>query len=162
MRLLSLTLALLLSLAPATTGAAEDFHELFEARCTGCHGHAGDFARENLVLSDGVLRGRESGQVIAPFLRRHKGGLDAEQTALFVEVLTKQVEAGGLFQQDCAICHPRARGLVRSSLILRDGRLFGRYSGNDIQTFLLHHGRATPEEAALLYDALHGIALGRR
>lgn len=140
----------------------EDFHELFEARCMGCHGHAGDFARQNLVLTDGVLRGRESGREIAPFLRRHKGGLDAEQTARFVDIFTKQVESGGLFQERCGMCHASARGVVRNYLILRNGELVGRYSLRDIRQFLAEHGRSDAEEAAYFYDALLAIAQGGR
>ena len=148
----------------AADGAAEDkdLHALFEARCMGCHGHAGDFARQTLVLTEGVLRGRESGREIAPFLRRHKGGLDAESTARFVEMFAKQVEAGGLFQERCGLCHASARGVVRNYLILRDGELVGRYSLRDIRRFLAEHGRSDAEEAAYFYDALLAIAQGGR
>lgn len=150
-----------LSAADETTGE-EDFHVLFEASCTGCHGHAGDFARQNLVLVEGVLRGRESGREVAPFLRHHKGGLDAERTARFVAIFTKQVESGGLFQERCGLCHASARGVVRNYLLLRDGELVGRYSRRDIRRFLAEHGRSNEEEAALLYDALLAIAQGGR
>ena len=160
-RLLPLVLVIC-GLAAAPLSAAEDFHELFEERCAGCHGHAGNFARTSLELVEGKLRGRESGRAIAPFLRTHRGGLDAEQAALFTAVFAEQVESGGLFFERCAICHQRARSLVRGRLILEDGRLRGRYSGYDIRTFLEGHGRSTPEEAALFYDALLGIAQGAR
>ena len=158
--------AWLLPLAALTTFpiayAAEDFHALFEERCAGCHGHAGGFARETLVLEAGALRGRESGRAIAPFLRTHRGGLSAEETALFTAVFVEQIESGGLFLERCAVCHRRARGLVKGHLILEEGRLRGRYSGYDTRAFLEGHGRATAKEAALLYDALLGIARGRR
>jgi len=150
------------ALAADEAAAPGDFHALFEARCMGCHGHAGDFARQSLVLTDGVLRGRESGREIAPFLRRHKGGLDAEQTARFVAIFTKQVESGGLFQERCGMCHASARGVVRNYLILRDGELVGRYSGRDIRRFLTEHGRSSDEEAAEFYDTLLAIAQGGR
>ncbi len=152
---------LLLCLVPAAA-AAEDFHELFERRCAACHGHAGDFARKTLVIVEGELRGRKSGRPIGPFLATHRGGLEPETAALFTEVLFRQVESGGLFQRHCAICHVRARDLVQARLIVADGRLLGRYSGADMGTFLRGHGRATEEEAERLYDALLGIAQGRR
>ena len=64
-RLLPLVLVIC-GLAAAPLSAAEDFHELFEERCAGCHGHAGNFARTSLELVEGKLRGRESGRAIAP------------------------------------------------------------------------------------------------
>ena len=153
---------LLLCLLPTIAEAAEDFHELFERRCAACHGHAGDFARESLVIVEGELRGRESGRPVRAFLATHRGGLAPETAALFTEVLFRQVESGGLFQTHCAICHVRARDLVQARLIVVDGRLLGRYSGADMGVFLRGHGRATEEEADRLYDALLGIARGRR
>ena len=155
-------LLLLFCLGPSAAGSAEDFHELFERRCAACHGHAGDFAREALAIVGGELRGRTSGRPVEAFLITHRGGLDRETAALFTEVLFRQVESGGLFQTLCAICHVRARDLVQARLIVADGRLLGRYSGADMGAFLRGHGRATDEEAARLYDALLGIAEGRR
>ncbi len=152
---------LLLCLVPAAV-AAEDFHELFERRCAACHGHAGDFARETLVIVGGELRGRKSGRPVRAYLATHRGGLDTETAALFTEVLFRQVESGGLFQDLCAICHVRARDLVQARLVIADGRLLGRYSGADMGDFLQGHGRATDEEAQRLYEALLGIAQGRR
>ncbi len=155
-------LLLLLTAGSAASQGAEDFHELFERRCAACHGHAGDFAREALVIVGGELRGRKSGRPVRAFLATHRGGLDGERAALFTEVLFRQVESGGLFQAHCAICHVRARDLVQARLVVTDGRLMGRYSGADMGDFLRGHGRAADEEAQRLYEALLGIAQGRR
>jgi len=153
---------LLWTLPAATAGAAEDFHRLFEERCGTCHGHAGAFARATLEHVDGVLRGRKSGRKVAAFLPGHLGRLTPEQVALFVAVFARQIESGGLFQERCAICHVRARDLARASLVVVEGQLLGRYSGRDIEVFLLGHGRASETEAAELYRALLGVTEGRR
>lgn len=163
LRLRGWPLVILLWTLPATgAGAAEDFHQLFEARCALCHGHAGAFARATLERVDGVLRGRKSGREVAAFLPGHLGRLDPEQVALFVAVFTKQIGSGALFQQRCAICHVRARDLARASLVVVEGRLLGRYSGRDIEAFLQGHGRASETEAAELHRALLGVTEGRR
>jgi hypothetical protein len=47
-------------------------------------------------------------------------------------------------------------------LIVVDGALRGRYTGNDVRAFLLDHGRLDAEGAAFFHDALLQIALGRR
>ena len=76
---------------PGPTAAAADFHQIFEARCTACHGHAGDFARTKLAIdADGTVRGAKSGREVAPFLRRHGGGLSEEE----IEAIEEQYWRG--------------------------------------------------------------------
>lgn len=53
---------------PASVAAAADFHEIFEARCLGCHSHAGEFARGLLTEDNGVLKGARSGHEMASYL----------------------------------------------------------------------------------------------
>ncbi|MBK1838683.1 hypothetical protein JHL17_14785 [Azospirillum sp. YIM B02556] len=80
-------------LAQATTSPR------FKERCGRCHESAADLARETLVIRDGMLLGRESGRAVAEFLPRHaKLGLTAEETAFFVDLLTRverEVHSGG-------------------------------------------------------------------
>lgn len=151
----------LLLAAISVPSGAEDFHEIYEAKCQRCHGHAGPFAREALTLENGVLRDRK-GRDLATFLARHQGGLSEERIDLFLKVFTRQIESGGVFRARCKICHDRAYELARLDLILSDGRLIGRYSGRDIATFLLNHGRLSPDEAAEMTDALTEIRKGAR
>jgi hypothetical protein len=137
--------------AGALMGAAEaaeplDPHALFEQRCGRCHGHAGELARDKLAIVGDTLRGRSSGQELVPFLRRHGGGVNTAEAAALLDMFTRQVEAGGLFQERCRICHDPASGFARRTLIIDDdGRLRGRYTGNDIAEFLARHGRLRPE-----------------
>ena len=158
MRGTALALALLIGAAPAS---ALDFHALFEARCLACHGHAGPFVREYLRLDgDRVTRG--NGRPLAPFLARHSGGLSDEEIALFLRVFARQIASGGLYRDRCEICHDRARELARLELVIREGRLVGRYTGRDIAGFLTWHGRLDAAEAALMTEALIEILKGAR
>jgi hypothetical protein len=146
----------------ASGAAAADFHQIFEARCLACHGHAGDFARSSLAEVDGVLKGIRSGREVADFLRRHAGGLNPDEIALFVDVFTRQVQSGGFYQERCEICHDRAYELARLRLIIRDGRLMGRYSGRDMADFLPDHARMTADEADKMLRTLTALRAGAR
>jgi hypothetical protein len=141
---------------------AADFHEIFEARCFSCHGHAGEFARTSLTETDGVLTGIGSGRKVADFLRGHAGGSSWSEIALFVGVFTQQLKPGGFYQDHCEICHDRAYELARLRLILRDGRLMGRYSGRDMASFLPGHALMTADEAARMLEALTALRMGAR
>jgi cytochrome c2 len=152
-------LATILGTAKAPAEAV-DFHRLFEQRCGRCHGHAGDFAREKLTIVDGVLRGRRPDLML--FLQSHHGPRTTAEAEGFYQLFFRQVEAGGEFKQRCRICHDSASDLVRDRLIVVDGTLRGRYTGNDIRAFLVGHGRLDAEGAAFFDDALLQIALGRR
>jgi hypothetical protein len=142
--------------------AAADFHQIFEQRCAGCHGHAGAFVRDTVTVVDGVLTGVRSGRAVASSLATHYGGLDPSEIKLFVRVFTRQASSGAFFQERCAICHDRAYELARLRLILRDGQLTGRYSGRDMAAFLPGHARMTPEEAEQMLDALTRLRQGER
>jgi hypothetical protein len=146
----------------ASGAAAADFHEIFEARCLSCHGHAGDFARNSLVEAEGDLRGIRSGRKVADFLQRHAGGLSADEIDLFVTVFTRQLRSGGFYRDRCDICHDRAYDLARLRLILKDGQLTGRYTGRTMSTFLPGHARMTADEADRMLEALTALLAGAR
>lgn len=89
------------------------------------------------------------------FLGNHFGGRDEAVVATIHMELLRVARGGGSFRRQCAICHVSAEALARDSLILRDGDLFGRYSGRRIADFLPRHGRlATREDAAFFVDVL--------
>ncbi len=68
---------------------------VFKEKCAGCHGTAADFAREALVMRDGVLVGRASGRAVREYLQRH-GKLPASQVAPMVATLERVLgEVGG-------------------------------------------------------------------
>jgi cytochrome c5 len=68
---------------------------VFKEKCAGCHGTAADFARESLVMRDGVLVGRVSGRAVRDDLQRH-GKLAPSQVAPMVATLERVLgEVGG-------------------------------------------------------------------
>lgn len=80
------------------------------------------------------------------------------ETAALYDLLLWQVKAGGKFKARCAICHVRARELGRLVLI-RDGPVLrGRYSGRDMSTFLLTHGRIQTAEVDFFVQLLTRMA----
>jgi cytochrome c5 len=125
-----------------------DPHQLYERHCGGCHAaHARDFVRKSLERRGGDIVGRNSGVALGTFMARGHGRLDAFQAREMVAHLTAIFDGGWLFQERCRICHDRAVLFARRSLVLRDGRVVGRYTGRDIRSFLDNHGRIDAGEA---------------
>jgi hypothetical protein len=149
-----------IALAGAASAAVGDVHERFETRCGSCHAHAGDLARKMKFDPAGRLVGVESGRDIRRFLDRHHAGDAATAEAIYA-LFARQTASGGEFRDRCAICHGRARELVRDRLVISGGRLAGRYSGNDVGDFLVGHANLAPAEAKFFRDVLRLIAEGR-
>lgn len=138
-----------------------DLHKVFEQRCSQCHGHAGEFARERLRIVDGVVVG-SPGLDLERFLLRHKGGLPAEQVRALLDMFQAQIESGAFFQENCRVCHGTAYDFARLNLIEREGELWGRYSDHLIREFLPGHARMNSGEAAQMTLALLAILTGAR
>lgn len=153
----------LLAWLAGTAAAADGPHALFEDRCGRCHGHAGPFVAKAIVLREGEAVTRQDGEPLAAFLRGHRGRLTADEVALLTAHMTRIAERNGLFRAKCGACHENARQLAHDRLILRDGRVMGRYSDRDMAEFLPTHGRATAAEAAIILAMLREqlAALGR-
>ncbi|MGI9385151.1 MAG: hypothetical protein ACR2PO_18515 [Methyloligellaceae bacterium] len=138
----------------AAQGQSADPHKLFADHCGRCHGHAGPFAREHLELENGEVIGRKSRVPVRTYLPTHFGKPSKAAIDVLVETFQLQLARGGLYQDRCTICHVQAKKLARTKLIIRDGRLIGRYTGADMKTFLSGHGRLTAEEAAMVEQML--------
>jgi cytochrome c5 len=154
--LLGAAVTIALAAHSAATAQAIDPHKLYEERCASCHlPHAGEFARTTLMLDGGLLKGKESNRAVADILTRHarRTYTPAEIEAL-INLLAPALQSGGVFEQKCLFCHDRAVAFARSHLVVRDGRLTGRYSGHDISAFLPEHGRMTEEEVAVVIAML--------
>ncbi len=152
----TLGLAILLGSAggPAT---AEDLHVLWDRQCGGCHGHAGDFARDSLRVVDGRLVGARLGDGVEAFLATHNGGYSPEVVAAMTGMLRAQLQTPDLFRSHCADCHGLAAQFVREQLVERDGRLVGRYSGAEVEATLARHGGLDDGQATLMLRVLERI-----
>ena len=157
-RLRDIILTLLLIAAPGVAVAqSPDPHQIYEEHCTRCHaGHAGDFAWESLEQREGEVVTRRSGRPLTAFLRTGHGRLPPEQVAALSDHLAAILGREALFQRKCRACHARALPLARLKLILRNGRLTGRYTDRDIAAFLSYHGRLTAGEVPVLVEMLTG------
>ena len=132
-----------------------DPHQLYEQRCAGCHvAHAGTFAHESLITSEGGVFGRNSNEELGAFLRAGHGNLSAKEIETIIEHLISILRSGRLFRKKCRICHDRAVIFARRKLIIKDGELIGRYTKRRIRQFLLNHGRLNADELPVLLDAL--------
>lgn len=143
-------------IAPST-GAAQtgEWPGLYFERCGRCHGTAETLFEKNAALRDGKVVGRRSGRDLRVFLGSHFARRDRAEVETIYSELLRFARDGGRFQQQCAICHVSAERLARESLILRDGELFGRYSGRRIGDFLTGHGRLdAPDDVAFFVKVL--------
>lgn len=132
-----------------------DPHQVYEKNCAACHAsHAGDFVHDSIDLKDGAVIGRKSGRSVKAFLEGGHGGLSSEETAVLVPFFAEIRESGRLYHDKCLFCHERAVTLARSKLEMKNGKLVGRYTGRDIESFLEDHGRLTPDEVARMVDVL--------
>lgn len=64
------------------------------------------------------------------------------------------LDAGKLYEARCSTCHGQAVELVRSRLVMRDGRLLGRKSGRRVKEFLSYHGRLRDDEVTMMIEEL--------
>jgi hypothetical protein len=153
-RRLLMFLAFLLPLYLPASGQAQELHELFEERCGRCHEHAGPFARESLVIADGQVVGRASGQEVGVFLQGHYGHLTEGEIAALRDLFRFQIISSGLYEKRCLACHESAKDLARSRLLVREDRLVGRYTGRAMAEFLMRHGRLSKSEAVFMTEVL--------
>ena len=150
-----LTLALLLSDSMSAVAGTNDPHELYEQRCGTCHEpHGGDFVSKHLRRVDSKLLGRHTGKELRTFLEHGHGELSPDEVDVMVLHLTSILDRGALYREKCLICHDRAVLLARLHLIMRDGRLVGRYTGRDIGMFLENHGRLEKAEMSTILEML--------
>lgn len=152
-----LSLALLLawaSLLGISHAPAADLHQLWDQRCGGCHGHAGQFARTSLTVDGGVLKGKSDNRDIRVLLDKHNGGYGKDDIAAIYDMLRAQVRTPNVFKAKCGKCHDTAAQLVREQVVVRDGVLYGRYSQHRLADYLPGHGHLSPAETKTLLDAL--------
>lgn len=62
------------------------------------------------------------------------------------------------FKDECGNCHETAAQLVRDTLALRDGVLYGRASGHPVRVFLYHHRDLEPNDVDFFMKLLTRVA----
>ncbi|WP_448190948.1 hypothetical protein [Azospirillum sp. sgz301742] len=132
-----------------------DLHWFWEQRCEDCHGHAGAFARRALSVEDGKLLGRHHRDDLMLFLQNH--GVPAARVKPLYDMLLAQATADPRFKDKCGGCHETAAGLVRESMVLRDGVLVGRESGRPVAEYLKRHGKLRQDEVPFFVELLTRI-----
>lgn len=151
----SAMLAVAVLVAPPAGAAGIDLHRMWDDRCAGCHGHAGDFARK-LTVSGGELQGRHHVHDLRLFLRNHYPA-DSEVDAVY-DMLLAQASSAARFRAECSSCHGTAAEFVRDTLALRDGELLGRESGRPVHLFLGAHRQLGAADASFFAQLLKRVA----
>lgn len=132
-----------------------DPHALYEEKCAKCHEpHAGEYVSKDLEIADGSVVGKKTGRPVVQTLETGHGRLSATEVTVMTEFLTRIASSDRLFLKKCRICHSNAKELARLDLVIRNDRLWGRYTGRDIAQFLENHGRLTPDEVTKMINVL--------
>ncbi|MDH3580935.1 MAG: hypothetical protein OEM91_09965, partial [Hyphomicrobiales bacterium] len=140
----------------AGLGQSIDPHAVFEERCSRCHTeHGADFARKSLsIAADGTVVSKASREPVARLLDGHAGDPSPAEIAALIDMFARQLGSAGLFRRKCVNCHKRAVTLARRMLVVREGDLVGRYTGNRMTAFLANHGRLEDNEIEIMTQML--------
>lgn len=148
-------IAFLICWAVSASAQQVDPHRTYERKCGTCHAaHAGDFVWDELTETEDGLVGRVSGLRMRDMLEGGHGGLTAPEIEALLDQFALIRRSDRLFRNKCRICHDGAVQLARRDLILKDGKLEGRYTSRDIEAFLHRHGRLDPSEVAQMIEIL--------
>ncbi|MEM8948667.1 MAG: hypothetical protein AAGA21_16435 [Pseudomonadota bacterium] len=131
-----------------------DPHALFEEKCGRCHEHAGTFARETLTIENGEVVRLRSSKPVLKTLASHFGKLPDAKADQIVDMFRHQILSGGLYESKCRFCHDPAKDLARQTLIMREGRIIDRYTGQSVEDLLSYHGRLESGEQQVMLDML--------
>jgi hypothetical protein len=141
---------------PVVSASGLDLHWLWEDRCAGCHGHAGDFARKFLGVSNGELLGRHHVHDLRRFLHNHY--LAGNEVNAVYAMLFGQANSQARFRNECSSCHENAARFVRDTLMLRDGVLYSRASGQPVRDVLDRHRNLKPGDVDFFAKTLMRVA----
>lgn len=142
--------------AAAARASGTDLHWLWHDRCASCHGHAGDFARNSLNVSNDALQGRHHTRDFRQFLHHHY--LGGHEVDAIYNMLLAQVKTQPRYRAECSSCHGTAAEFVRSSLELRDGTLYSRDGEHQVRLFLDHHRNLDPGDVEFFINVLTRVA----
>jgi hypothetical protein len=152
----SIVLLAAMLMIPAVGASGLDLHWLWDDRCADCHGHAGDFARNFLDVSNGELLGRHHVHDLRRFLHNHY--LAGSEVDAVYAMLFAQANNQARFRDECSSCHENAARFVRNTLVLRDGVLYSRASGQPVRDFLDRHRNLEPADIDFFTKTLMRVA----
>jgi hypothetical protein len=133
-----------------------DLHWYWDNQCAECHGHSAEFAQDFLEAGDGRLQGNHRVQGLRQFMQRHY--TSGTETEAIYEMLLAQAVTMPRFKQECSKCHGSAADFVRQSVILEDGVLLSRESGQPIRDFLNRHRRLGTDDVDFFMSQLNRVA----
>jgi hypothetical protein len=154
--ILVLMLTMALVSRPLLSAERLDLHKFWDDRCLECHGHAAEFAREYLGVTDGKLVGRHHIENIRQFLGNHY--LAESEVDATYKMLLAQVSTQARFKNECSECHNAAADFTRGSLELRNGVLYGRESGKPVTEFLNNHRKLDLDDVKFFSELLIRVA----
>lgn len=149
-------LAAAILMTPVARAAGIDLHQLWDDRCFECHGHAGEFARRSLSVSNGELQGRHHIHDLRRFLHSHYLA-DSEVDATF-NMLLSQASNQARFKSACSGCHDTAAKFVRRSTEFKAGVLYARESGQVVRDFLEQHRNLKSDDVEFFTILLTRVA----
>lgn len=141
---------------PVSAETELDLHWLWDDRCETCHGHAGDFARQFLSVSSGELQGHHHVHDLRQFLQNHN--LKGNEVDAVYKMLLAQASNQARFKNECSACHETAAKFVRSTLVFRDGVLYGDRSGRSVVSTLERHRKLEPGDVQFFSKLLTRVA----
>lgn len=149
--IVSLVICVLVLLTQTASADAIDPHNIYKSRCAQCHGtDARAFVDDNLKRRGDDLYWHGSSRSVAVTLSRGHGHLSVGQIAVLVQHFSDMEMTGALYQEKCRICHSPAIDFARAFLIMKDGKVVGRYSDHDTETFLQSHGRLDAKQVGII------------
>ena len=151
-----LLLISILLATPVVFAAEVDLHRLWDDRCAECHGHAGEFSRSFLKVSDGQLQGRHHVNDLRQFLHNHY--LPEREVDAVYNMLLAQASIPPRFSKECSQCHQTAANFVRNSFELVDGQLYSRRHGGKVRNFLDTHMGMSSSDAEFFEKLLTRVA----
>lgn len=134
-----------------------DLHWLWDDRCAACHGHSAEFSRQYLQIVDGQLQGNHHTDKLLLFLDNHY--LNGRYSNEIYAMLSAQVSTPPRYKKECSACHQKASSLVREALLVQQGELILKRTGQRLQDFLDNHRRLKPEDVVFYVDLLNRIAV---
>ncbi len=138
------------------TAAATDIHWLWDDRCAECHGHAADFSRSFLRITENQLQGRHHLRDLRLFLGNHY--TPRRDVNAVYAMLLAQVQTPPRYRDECSACHGGAAAFIRAAIILREGALWSRATNQSINQLMQTHRGLEPDDIEFFVKLLKRVA----